>query len=131
MKQKHFLVVILSNILLCVSLLTSAQTSFGKAKLINDGWLFNLKDETSAFKPDFNDKNWRRLDLPHDWSIEGELSPTLASCTGYLPGGIGWYRKELNIPVELKGKKVFIYFEGFFVCQFRFGFETDLQESFG
>jgi len=114
MKQKHFLVVILSNILLCVSLLTSAQTSFGKAKLINDGWLFNLKDETSAFKPDFNDKNWRRLDLPHDWSIEGELSPTLASCTGYLPGGIGWYRKELNIPVELKGKKVFIYFEGIY-----------------
>jgi hypothetical protein len=74
--------------------------------------LFQLKDEADAFKPDYNDNRWRRLDLPHDWSIEGTLSPSLASCTGYLPGGIAWYRKKLDIPADLNGKKVFIYFEG-------------------
>jgi beta-galactosidase/beta-glucuronidase len=93
-------------------LIVNGQASFGKAELINDGWLFRLKDEADAYKPDFKDNNWRKLDLPHDWSIEGTLSPTLASCTGYLPGGIAWYRKKLDIPAELTGKKIFVYFEG-------------------
>ena len=104
----------LSVILIPFSSLINGQTSFGKAELINDGWLFQLKDETDAYKPEFKDNRWRKADLPHDWSIEGTLSPSLASCTGYLPGGIGWYRKTLNIPEELKGKKVFIYFEGIY-----------------
>jgi len=114
MKYNHCLKVLISTVLICGSLFANAQTSFGKANLINDGWLFHLKDDFSAYKPDFNDSNWRRLNLPHDWSIEGESSPTLASCTGYLPGGIGWYRKKLDIPGDLKGKKVFIYFEGIY-----------------
>ena len=104
--------ILFASILLFMSLLSNAQTSFGKAKLINDGWMFQLKDEAGASKPDYNDSRWRKLDLPHDWSIEGVPSPTLASCTGYLPGGIGWYRKKLDIPQEFNGKRVFIYFEG-------------------
>lgn len=52
------------------------------------------------------------MDIPHDWSIELQASPELASCTGYLPGGIGWYRKELDIPADAKDKMVYIYFEG-------------------
>jgi beta-galactosidase/beta-glucuronidase len=52
------------------------------------------------------------VDLPHDWSVRGQLSPTLASATGYLPGGIGWYRKEINITKELENEKVYLYFEG-------------------
>ena len=50
--------------------------------------------------------------MPHDWSVESVASPSLASCTGYLPGGIGWYRKELDIPAGEKGNRVYIYFEG-------------------
>jgi beta-galactosidase len=112
MKHNFFSIVLFSAFLLGCSSFIYAQTSFGDARLINDGWLFRLKDEADAFKPDFNDKSWRRLNLPHDWSIEGTLSPTLASCTGYLPGGIAWYRKKLDIPSDFKGKKVFVYFEG-------------------
>jgi beta-galactosidase len=112
MKRFFCLIILICGILRPGSGILNAQASFGNSKLLNDNWLFMLKDEKEAFKPDFNDKRWRKLDLPHDWSIEGELSPTLASCTGYLPGGIGWYRKELEIPLELTGKKVFIYFEG-------------------
>ena len=93
-------------------LIIKGQASFGKAELINDGWLFRLKDEADAYKSDFKDNSWRKLDLPHDWSVEGTLSPTLASCTGYLPGGIAWYRKKLEIPADLNGKKLFVYFEG-------------------
>ena len=74
-----------------------AQVSFGEATKFNDGWLFRLTDDSTIVNPAFNDSEWRKLRLPHDWSIEGQLSPSLASCTGYLPGGIGWYRKHFNI----------------------------------
>ncbi|WP_202390825.1 sugar-binding domain-containing protein [Flavobacterium sp. Sd200] len=88
------------------------QLSFGDAQKINDGWKFNLADTPDAKNVAFDDAQWQGVDLPHDWSIKGQLSPTLASATGYLPGGIGWYRKTLNVPAAQKGQKVYVYFEG-------------------
>lgn len=67
----------------------SARTSFGKPEKINDNWRFIRQDVKNAENMDFNDSRWQQIDLPHDWSVKGQLSPTLASCTGYLPGGIG------------------------------------------
>jgi len=89
-----------------------SQVSFGEASKINDGWKFQKGDSEKAKSADFDDSKWRKLDLPHDWSVEGPLSPSLASATGYLPGGIAWYRKNIDIPAEMKNKKVYIYFEG-------------------
>lgn len=87
-----------------------AQVSFGDARKFNDDWLFRLTDDSTIVQPNYNDSQWRKLDLPHDWSIEGQLSPTLASCTGYLPGGIGWYRKHFTINDQ--APRHYIYFEG-------------------
>ncbi|WP_236263814.1 sugar-binding domain-containing protein, partial [Dysgonomonas sp. Marseille-P4677] len=99
-----------------LSLLSSsmlfAQVSFGESDKINDSWKFTLNDEKEAQSVSFNDSKWKVLDLPHDWSVKGQLSPTLASATGYLPGGIGWYRKTINIPQAKQGEKVYLYFEG-------------------
>lgn len=92
--------------------LTSAQVSFGSSTLINDGWGFALGDQDAARLPSPTDPSWQRVDLPHDWSIGQPLDPKLASATGYLPGGIGWYVKALPIAREDGGEKVFIYFEG-------------------
>ena len=90
----------------------AAQVSFGKPEKINDGWRFILQDVKEARQPDHDDSRWKKIDLPHDWSIKGQLSPTLASCTGYLPGGVGWYRKTIEIPVDKQNEKVYLYFEG-------------------
>lgn len=87
-----------------------AQVSFGNAQAFNYGWLFLLEDDSAAVRIDYDDSRWRRLDLPHDWSIEGQLSPDLASCTGYLPGGIGWYRKHFQVTDD--AARHYIYFEG-------------------
>ncbi len=92
--------------------LSFAQPGFGDAEKINQSWKFALNDVQGAEKIDYNDGRWQTVDLPHDWSVKGQLSPTLASATGYLPGGIGWYRKQLNVPIERKGEKVYLYFEG-------------------
>ncbi len=75
-----------------------AQVGFGDAVKFNQDWLFQLGDDSLAVNPDYDDSKWRNLDLPHDWSVEGKLSPTLASCTGYYPGGIAWYRKHFDMP---------------------------------
>ena len=89
-----------------------AQVSFGKPEKINNNWRFILQDVKNAENADLNDSRWQKIDLPHDWSVKGQLSPTLASCTGYLPGGIGWYRKAINIPADRQNEKVYLYFEG-------------------
>ncbi|PZR22953.1 MAG: beta-galactosidase [Citrobacter freundii] len=97
-------------LLMSLQLFSVAQTR--KQLLFNDNWKFNLGDASGAEKPAFNDGAWRKLTLPHDWSIEQPFSKQWASATGYLPGGIGWYRKTFDAPVNWKGKKVYIDFDG-------------------
>ena len=103
---------ILLPVLLFSCLSAFSQISFGDSKKINDNWKFNLKDVSDAKNTTFDDSKWQSVNVPHDWSVKGQLSPTLASCTGYLPGGIGWYRKSVNIPQSKTGEKVYLYFEG-------------------
>lgn len=89
-----------------------SQVSFGNAVKFNNEWLFSLTDDSTYRQPSCNDSKWRQLYLPHDWSVEGQLSPTLASCTGYLPGGIGWYRKHFTVTDD--AARHYIYFEGIY-----------------
>jgi beta-galactosidase len=92
--------------------LVFGQVSFGDPVRINEDWRFQKGDHEQAAAPDYDDSGWRELNLPHDWSVEGPYNPDLASGTGYLPGGIAWYRKTLNIPTGREGEKVYLYFEG-------------------
>src|SRR5260370_3083004 len=66
----------------------------------DQGWRFHLGDVPGAQDPAFADASWRTLDLPHDWSIEGEFSEQNPAGVGggALPGGVGWYRKTLSVP---------------------------------
>jgi beta-galactosidase len=81
-------------------------------QLFNADWKFHKGDQAGAEKTAFNDDGWRKLNLPHDWSVEGPFSNEWASGTGYLPGGIGWYRKTFSIPAQYAGRQVYIYFDG-------------------
>jgi beta-galactosidase len=61
----------------------------------------------------FDDSAWRRLDIPHDWGIEGPFRDDLENNTGKLPWkGIGWYRKHLLLPASDRGRKIFADFDG-------------------
>jgi len=99
-------------VLSCQVYSTTAQVSFGKSETVNKHWAFALKDIPNGADVQLDDSGWKTVDLPHDWSVGQQLSPTLASATGYLPGGIGWYRKHLSIPEEHQGENVYLYFEG-------------------
>ena len=86
----------------------------GKTTSFNEAWRFQLGDISNGQNSDFDDSRWRQLNLPHDWSIEGQFSEKAPAGTGggALPGGIGWYRKTFTIPAAAKGKLIFIEFDG-------------------
>lgn len=107
---KHIRLII--PVLLLGSRSLFAQPGFGSAEKINTDWLFHLGDLDGAKINAQANQNWRSVQLPHDWSVKYPLSPNLASATGYLPGGIGWYQKKLLIPIADQGKKIYLYFEG-------------------
>ena len=75
-------------------------------------WRFSLSDPRGAENFGFDDSDWRKLNVPHDWSVEQPFDEKFASSTGFLPGGIGWYRKEFDIPIDWSGKEVSIEFDG-------------------
>jgi beta-galactosidase len=78
------------------------------------GWRFVHDDSTGAQAPTFNDSTWRVLDLPHDWSIEGPFDEKAPSggTGGYLPTGIGWYRKRFRLPENSRERLFTIEFDG-------------------
>ena len=112
-KQK-FRLALLCFLCLFVAELSVANSRPGKRVSFNQDWRFHLGDVTSGQDASLNDSQWRQLNLPHDWSIEGEFSEKHPSGTGggALPGGTGWYRKTFTLPANAKGKQIFIEFDG-------------------
>ncbi|MGH9824103.1 MAG: sugar-binding domain-containing protein, partial [Blastocatellia bacterium] len=86
----------------------------GKTLSFDKGWSFHLGDVPNGQAPDLDDSSWRKLTLPHDWSIEGEFSEKNPATPGggALPGGIGWYRCHFEVPATAKDGAVFVEFDG-------------------
>lgn len=95
-------------------LLNSYETAERKI-LFDDNWKFNLGEAEGADKAVFNDSSWRTLDLPHDYSIEQEYSKSGEAESGYMLGGVGWYRKYFNVGKEWENKKVSLDFGGVYM----------------
>ncbi len=81
-------------------------------KTINLNWKFCRGDCPDAWLKSYDDTGWKPVKLPHDWSVSEPFSQGHSSGGGYLPGGIGWYRGCFTLPEEVRGKKVFITFDG-------------------
>ena len=81
---------------------------------LDPGWQFFQGPALHAHEADFDDRDWRTLDLPHDWSIEGPFAAThpTGGGGGFLPSGEAWYRKHFSLPASSRGKRVFIEFDG-------------------
>lgn len=85
----------------------TAEENFDKS------WLFYNDVAEGAEQVDFDDSEWRNLNLPHDWAIEGPFDISHNCRTGALPiAGTGWYRKQFSMPLSAEGKVVRIEFEG-------------------
>ncbi len=86
----------------------------GSTEPFDADWRFLKADASGAERAAFDDAGWRTLDVPHDWSIEGPFDERNATgpAGGFLPAGVGWYRKHFALPTADAGKGVFIDFDG-------------------
>ena len=110
----------IARILWLVSL-TSLLSLSGFCSAITNGvqnfdadWSFLKSEAVGANAANFNDSAWRKLDLPHDWSIEGPFAETneTGGAGAFLPSGMAWYRKHFLLPAAMSGRCVTIRFDG-------------------
>jgi len=86
---------------------------------LNKQWKFLLDDPHCAQNHSYWDKglvdhHWKNVTLPHDWSVEYPFSKEYSSGTGYVKGGIGWYRLHFTLPEAYRGKKIWVQFDGIY-----------------
>lgn len=99
---------------------------------LDRGWLFHLGDipfpvikgqgpsyenakaghAWGAAAPDGDDSDWRPIDLPHDWAVEGPFDLDANPTQGYRPRGIGWYRRYFKLDQSDQGKHLELQFDG-------------------
>lgn len=92
--------------------------------VLREEWAFHPGDCPGAEVPGFKDDEWQIVDVPHDWSIHGrftrdaseffDMFTNIGHRIGYLPQGIGWYRKSFHVPAEYKDKVTTIQFDGIY-----------------
>lgn len=107
------------KILLAALLLvfTSAVGQPRRVTNMDAGWRFHQGDVMGAEAATYDDMDWRKLDVPHDWSIEGDNlreNPGGGSI-GFFPTGMGWYRKTFDVKAFDKNKLYSIEFDGIYM----------------
>jgi hypothetical protein len=92
------------------------ETPVRVVQSFDSDWKFFKGKAKGANQINFNDSNWQRIQLPHDWSIEGPFDQNKGSGKrgGYLPLGVGWYRKQFDLSPGMRDKKVFVQFDGIY-----------------
>ena len=80
-------------------------------------WKFSLSDSPQAAEPGFDDSDWETIQVPHDWSILGpyDKDNPAGGRGGYLPTGVGWYRKDIQVDRVDGGRQYLVVFDGVFM----------------
>jgi len=111
-----------------VLLLSMSPAAYAQRRetLFDAGWKFFKGDMNDGEKETLNDKDWRTIELPHDWSIEdlpGQSDSVIGpftikspggSSTGHVAGGTAWYRKHFSLN-NIANRKITIYFDGVYM----------------
>ena len=81
----------------------------------NSNWKFILDDQPGIHLLEYDDTSWKDVTLPHDWSIEKPFDKENGqACTGFLAGGIGWYRKRFITTRDMENQNVEVNFDGIY-----------------
>ena len=84
-----------------------------EVQTLQTDWKFIKGSQENAHLVDVDDSHWQSVSIPHDWAISGPFILDGDGSTGKLPWkGEGWYRKKLNIPVEMKKKQIYLICDG-------------------
>lgn len=118
MKRVFFLSLL--SVLFSVQVNSVAQSNLSLVRseeCFNSDWFFTLGDNPDYREAEFDDSSWRVLDVPHDWSIEGEYTPDFPTGknNGFFPEGLGWYRKHFTVSKEDVNKQFVVQFDGVYM----------------
>ena len=119
---------------------TASPAALRQTLSLDEGWRFHLGDiardsfaggqGVNLYGPDltyhgakagsawgaaargYDDKNWKLVDLPHDWVVEQPFDEKALKQQGYRPRGIAWYRRTFKLPVSDRGKNIELQFDG-------------------
>lgn len=125
-------ILVIIGLLYCHFMYAQEMVTEREVLSFDKGWSFHLGDipfpvikghgpsyrnakaghASGAAAPNYDDSSWRVLDLPHDWAIEGSVSPDENLSQGYYKRGFGWYRRKFKLSPEDKGKHLEIQFDG-------------------
>lgn len=110
----HSLAIVVGILLFSGCTTVEQQSALTRKVKLNSGWLFQLGEHEKAKEISYDDTNWDRVNIPHDWSIEGEISQDNPSGKqgGFYPGGIGYYRNTFPYQNAWKDKRVLVTFDG-------------------
>lgn len=84
------------------------------SRVLTENWKFHYGECESAWYKGYDDSSWEEVTVPHDYSVSAPFSIEYSSGTGYLRGGVAWYRLSLNIPREYEGKRLTLVFDGIY-----------------
>ncbi len=85
-----------------------------KKIILTNNWKFHYGECEDAWYKGYNDSSWEEVTIPHDFSVTEPFSQEYSSGTGYVRGGIAWYRLLVRIPEEYRGKKISVVFDGIY-----------------
>lgn len=105
---------LLRSLLLVLLTLSTAHAAPRTEQSFDAAWRFQRGDIAGAEQLAFDDNAWQRVDVPHDWSIEGPFDryARAGGAGGFLPTGVAWYRKHFNLDASQRGRRFFIEFDG-------------------
>lgn len=95
----------------------ASDTSLRERIPLDADWMFHLGDispDNQVISGSYDDASWQRVDVPHDYILDGKYSRTNNGGHGYLPFNVGWYRKHFFIPQSDSNKILKLDFEGVF-----------------
>ena len=80
--------------------------------LPNDSTNQDLSPTADFLSPAYDDSAWQKINVPHDYIVEGTFDPKAEIQHGYLPVEPGWYRKTISIPAADRGRRLWLEFDG-------------------
>src|SRR5215472_1031424 len=103
----------------CSSWAKPEPVTLRQRTLLDGDWMFHAGDISSndqqhVTSPGYDDRQWKRIDVPHDYGLDGAYNPTNSRRNGYLPMDVAWYRKRFTIPESDGGRILHLEFGGVF-----------------
>ena len=111
------------SFVMALAMCVTARPALAESRSLSQGWLFSAGENEGAQEPAVDDSGWLSVAVPHDWSIMDKLDgtppfdaeATAGQDSGYLSGGVGWYRRHLQLTAAEAAQVVRLNFEAIYM----------------